>query len=368
MVPIGRLSRQRQDSRSTLLWGLAGFVFIQLTLAVAIESRLPQFRDPEFGCRLQLLQQLKDRSGSDPFLVLALGSSRTTAGIRGDILSEQLGEQLPGRPVAFNFGVTGAGPVTHLINLRRLLKEGVRPGFVLIEILPPMLNGRGPNAEAGRLTAQKLWLDDVDLLVSRFGHAPELRDQWFLGWPVPFYEHRYPLVSRLGPSLIPYPDRLDWVYTLDRFGSPREQKRERTTSEPRLVRAALDDYSNRLADFTIGGTACSGIKGLLDLCRSQGIAAALLLMPEGQEFRALYQPSVWRQIETHLEALSQTYHVPVINARAWLPDACFVDSHHLLPSGARQFSRRLAQESLVPLIEKLPGDCQPGNSVAGRLP
>lgn len=366
MVSNGSLSRRRRQNRNSLFWGLGGFALIQLTLAVAIESKLPQFRDPEFGCRLQLLHQLQVRSRPAPFLVLALGSSRTTAGIRGDILSEQLGGRLPGHPVAFNFGVTGAGPITHLINLRRLLKEGIRPGFVLIEILPPMLNARGPNAEAGRLTAQKLWLDDVDLLVSHYGRAPQLREEWLAGWPIPGYEHRYPLVSRLGPSLIPYPDRLDWVYTLDRFGSPREQKRERTAPDACLVRAALADYSIRLADFTIGGTGCSGIKGLLDLCSSHGIAAALLLMPEGREFRALYQPSVWRQIETHLEALSQAYQVPVINARAWLPDACFIDSHHLLPSGARQFSRRLAQESLVPLIQKLPWDYQPRNSVANH--
>ena len=49
----------------------------------------------------------------------------------------------------FNFGVIGAGPITELLSLRKMLREGIVPDFLLIEVLPPFLAGQvKPPAEA----------------------------------------------------------------------------------------------------------------------------------------------------------------------------------------------------------------------------
>ena len=50
---------------TTLMWGLAGFVLLQVGLALAIENKLP-IRDPEFGCRINLLPQARRQDLIEP--------------------------------------------------------------------------------------------------------------------------------------------------------------------------------------------------------------------------------------------------------------------------------------------------------------
>jgi hypothetical protein len=70
----------------------------------------------------------------------------------------------------------------------------------------------------------------------------------------------------------------------------------------------------------------------------------LVLMPEGSEFRSWYPPSELPQIESFLGALQREYQVPLVDARTWIADDDFADSHHLLLPGAAQFTKRLGQE------------------------
>jgi hypothetical protein len=42
-----------------------------------------------------------------------------------------------------------------------------------------------------------------------------------------------------------------------------------------------------------------------------------------------------------------------LNAREWLPDTAFVDSHHLLQAGAEQFTTRFGRECVLPLVDRL---------------
>jgi hypothetical protein len=90
---------------------------------------------------------------------------------------------------------------------------------------------------------------------------------------------------------------------------------------------------------------------LLELCRQRQIGAALVLMPEGSEFRSIYSPAAWQQIGTFLAETSHEFAVPVVNAREWVPDNNFTDSHHLLLRGATVFTERLGQEVILPLLE-----------------
>jgi hypothetical protein len=43
--------------------------------------------------------------------------------------------------------------------------------------------------------------------------------------------------------------------------------------------------------------------------------------------------------------------VPVVDARTWLDDDDFTDSHHPLQRGAEKFTRRLGRELLEPLVQ-----------------
>ena len=295
-------------------------------------------------------RRLSDRitSGATPPLsVVMLGSSRTIYGLNASLLEPPLTEAT-GRPVvAFNFGMTGAGPVTTLLTLQRLLAQGVRPNFLLIEVLPPLLSGRPEVAEFHRLNADRLWLGDLPLL-ERYG-APRLplREDWWLCESVPAYAHRFAIVSRFVPAYLPWQLRLDWFQAIDDSGwvnspSAMGPKQRR----PEAIERTHKEYSAYLDKFELGSAPCQALREQLELCRREGIRTALVLMPEGSDFQSWYTPAAWQQIETFFEELRREYGVPVINARNWLRDDKFVDSHHLLIPGAAEFTERLGREVL----------------------
>jgi hypothetical protein len=339
--------------RSALCWGVAAFAACQLGMAVSIERSHPEFRHPEFGYRRNRLVQRLNQAATKPYTVVMLGSSRTTVGFDAAIVERQLTEHLQAPAIAFNFGVTGAGPLTHLLNLRRLLKDGVRPDLVLIEILPPLLNGQPWNQESLRLRPERLWHDEVAVLRD-YGCLPGIEKRWLEGWPVPFYEHRFALLSRFLPGWLPYEMRLDWAIGIDDSGySPRPKMRRSAASEKVALENMRKDYTVRLAEFKLGGQACRGLIELVDLCQRERLPAALVLMPEGTAFRQLYTPAVWSQISGFLRDASNRTQIPILNAREWLPDSAFVDAHHLLQEGAEEFSSRFGRESVLPLVDRL---------------
>jgi hypothetical protein len=348
--------------RSAVAWALAAFALCQLGAAIAIESSYPQFRDPEFGYRRNRLVERLAHASPRPYTAVMLGSSRTTVGFDAGILELQLSEHLQRPSIAFNFGITGAGPLTHLLNLRRLLKDNVRPDLVLIEILPPLLNGQPWNQESLRLRPERLWHDEVGVL-KNYGCEPGIDQRWLTGWPVPFYEHRFPILSRFLPSWLPYDMRLDWAIGIDDSGyAPRPKMRRSAAAEQVALENMRKDYSVRLDKFLLGGQACRGLVELVELCEQEHLPAALVLMPEGTAFRALYKPEVWEQIDGFLKYVAGRAHIPILNAREWLPDTAFVDAHHLLQEGAEEFTTRFGHESVVPLVDRLLG--QPTGLIA----
>jgi hypothetical protein len=74
-------------------------------------------------------------------------------------------------------------------------------------------------------------------------------------------------------------------------------------------------------------------------------------MPEGTQFRNWYTQAAQREIDTYLKGLSTTYAAPLIDARPWMPDSAFFDNHHLLPSGARQFTERFGRDILPHILD-----------------
>ncbi len=88
----------------------------------------------------------------------------------------------------------------------------------------------------------------------------------------------------------------------------------------------------------------------------EGLAAALLLMPEGPKFRGLYPPAVAHQIDQTLLAISRESDTPLLDLRSAIGEEEFFDSHHLLPEGAARFTHCLARriEPLLHLREGRP--------------
>ena len=93
------------------------------------------------------------------------------------------------------------------------------------------------------------------------------------------------------------------------------------------------------------------LRDLLALCRQENIPAVLYLMPEGRLFQSWYVPATRARIDSYLAQLSQECRVPIVDARNWIGDDYFLDSHHLDRRGATQFTRRFGEEVIPPLLQ-----------------
>jgi hypothetical protein len=337
-----------------LLWGLFFFAAAQLALTVAMERWRPELRDPEYGFRLAHLRNLLAKHPRQP-LVLALGSSRTQLGFRPSALKWQ--RELDGQtPVAFNCALVGAGPVTELFCLHRLLRHGIRPTVVLLEVLPSRLCQEGLFTEEAIMRGRLGW-EDWPRLRRYLSHYQRDYAYWRRHQLAPCYTQRFYLLSLAAPAWVPATGRTDgWWEYMDRTG----WMTRRESLSPAEYRFALD-YARRevtpvLQQFRISAAPDRALRELLGLCRHERIAPILVLMPEGTDYRSWYPPAVRAVLDAYLTQLSRDYDVPLVDARSWVSDDCFADSHHLLARGADTFTERLGREVLRPIMARRGSD------------
>jgi hypothetical protein len=340
--------------RATLVWALAVFAALQLSVAAAIELCLPQWRDPLYGDKLQQLQKRIAKAPANSPLVLMLGTSRTNNGLDARSVEQQLARYLNHPVTVYNFGIPGAGPFTELVYFKRLLTEGIRPDLVLIEVLPAMFSAPA-SFDIDASPAERVWLNEIPLIERHTqSHFPEqrLRRQWWLAWFTPVWAHRFPILRTIWPAFIPPDGRGHYFSKFDEHGWSAVADEARTPQRHEFgLEAARRTYEPRLARFEFGSAACQALEELIDACERERIPAALVLMPEGDTFRGWYSERAWQQLDAYLERLSSRFAIPLINGREWIAEAQFLDSHHLLASGARSFSQRLSRHA-APLVER----------------
>lgn len=348
-----RQSKIGNRSRAVLLWALLAFAAGQSLFALALERWRPAWRDREYGAKLAGLRRRLARHPGRP-LALMLGSSRTFYGLRADRLDGLPGPD--GRPlVAFNFGLAAAGPLRQTACLQGLLDEGIRPDLLLVEVLPPLLNepGRDRFCEENWLFVPGLSAADVGRLRPYVSHPDRFGHAWLRSRLFAWQTHRARILADCGRCWLPPDARAAPLERMDEGGwipAPREvvceEDRRRETD------AARRQYAAAFADFRVGDGPARALRDLLERCRREGIAVALVLMPEGSAFRGWYSPGMDESVRALLADLARSHGAAVIDARAWVDDRDFWDSHHLLPGGADAFSRRLADEVRRPARER----------------
>lgn len=348
MIPR-RLTR---CSRSDVLWSLALFVAGQLGLAIAIEYKLTGLRDPRYACRAE--QLIRRATGASPqtLTVVVLGSSRVQDGLNSSDLESRLSRRLDSPLVLYNFGIPAAGPVANLLHFERLSGAGVKPDLLIVEVAPMLLGGHaGRPQETGYYAADRLWRHEL-ALVERYGlPANELRRDWWQDWAVPCHAHRFAIVSRLMPNLLPAWHRLKGDHDVDGSGWRLRNDQPLTPDDRRgALEYAWKDFGVPLQSFELCEAACRAQRDLLALCRERQVAAALIWMPEGKLFQSWYPPAAEEQIRRHLQQLCEAFDVPLIDARDWVEDDDFVDGQHLRHVGAARFTERLGREVLEPIL------------------
>ncbi|HEV7224494.1 MAG TPA: hypothetical protein VGN42_17430 [Pirellulales bacterium] len=358
--------RRRLARRSyrSLLCGLASFALLQAALSVAIDRWLPVLRDPEYGHKLARLCARR-REQPDRPLVLVLGSSRSAMGLRPEALSAALDS--PGAaPLVFNFGMTGYGPLQELALFHRLLRTGIRPERVLIEVHPLLLHQEHGYGEESWLSVSSLEWGDVSRLTRYLSHPDEVRRKWFESRLAPWYSRRFMILDQFAPRWVAPESRQNAWTLLDPQGWLPHHRLTVTAEEYRQGQDhARREYGPALKDFRVTPLADRALRELLDACAKESIPAALFVMPEGSEFRGWYAPSARQEIDEYLAGLGRQYGCPCYDATSWCSDEEFWDGHHLLPGGAARFSARFGRDALAPFLRE---KARASEAVAKRPP
>ncbi len=226
------------------------------------------------------------------------------------------------------------------MTLRRLLADRVRPDRLLVEVMPPFYNRqRGRLLDEKDLDASLLRGDEL-ARACRYARRPaELVWGWARSRGLTCYNRRVEMVRQLSPEQWgrrPEVDPENGWFAAHTKVTP--EQRERYTA------FALDSYRDAVADFRLDPRPVRALHDLLALCRQNRIPVVLIVPPEGPRFRALYAPAALPVIRAFLADLRSEWGTPVIDAREWMAEDDFWDSHHLLPSGARAYTDRLARE------------------------
>lgn len=338
--------RQRPRARAALLWGLLFVAVLHFGLNVSLDAWIPEIYDFEFENRITELRRRVKEEPDRPVLVL-IGSSRTLTSFRPEIL-QPLPNPAGAAPLVFNFSHFGAGPVMNLVETHRLLRQGIRPQWIVLEIMPPFLADEGTSILTTRTEVRDLFVLHGYLPPGKlFGRFLRTRlNSW--------YKFRRTLCRHFLPMWAPDYDDEERAHHIGPLGG----------SNLRIVETAIDPaeaahrtacahgtYYPPLQGFRITDQADRAMREVLELTRRHGIRVALLLSPEGSTFRGWYPPEARARLDAYLRDLSGTYNVPVIDARCWLDDADFIDSHHVLMRGSEKFTHRLAADGLQPLME-----------------
>jgi hypothetical protein len=335
--------RLQRHSRHVVLAGLVFVVVSFAGIAWRAASLGAWLRDPLYADKAdRLLDRLaaKTTNGVKPLTIVMFGSSRTSNALRGTDL--EIGfEKVTGRPVvAFNFGIPSSGPVTQLLYLRRMFADGIRPDLVLFEIMPALLAGQVDKPiEQHFFAPERLLPGEGEFVIAHSYPAKFAEGERLATW-FPLYGMRQPIRGRFLPSWSAWNMRCDSSRNSDETGWMRPVFDPVTDEQhKRGVAWARQEYADLLLTLQLYGPACAAVDESIRACRAAGAPITLVLMPEGADFRAMYTPRALAALDTFMRLQD----CAVIDARMWLDDDAFSDSHHMVSSGAREFTHRLGE-------------------------
>jgi hypothetical protein len=344
---------QKHDAnraRRALLWFGLFFCAFTGAAAWAVEHRFLHARDPEFAIKITHLRAQLERAPGQP-LVVMLGSSRSALGFRaGDVHETRDGRHV----LAYNFALLGGGPFLELLSLRRLLATGVHPDRIIIEVFPALLNS------AGTHSLEEVWLQSGRLRLSEILRLEQ------------YHTQRWRLIRRWARARLEPWTSLRWIlepssqtlsadgqFLFDYVSGTRMDEHgwipyysQGVSADERLVSLSRTQaqYKDSMRAFHPAARSVAALNALLETCQLQRIPVALVLMPEGKDFRKFYAPGLREQLDRFVGEISRRWNVPLHDGRDWVAEADLADSHHALPSGAVVLTAHLSHEVIAPLF------------------
>lgn len=340
MKPGKPARRQRLQIKavSALVTGVVCFFLVQLAFRYLIKTSRPDLRDPTFETKAARFQERLAQTPGAPSVCM-FGSSCTVYGFRGMELEEQLAHCGP-RPVVFNFGNYGAGPIVHRLYLERLLERGVKPSLVLLEVLPQAF--ATSHNDLAKLPGTILTRSEIALL-QHYGASDDLMEDYRLCRLAPLYGHRLGIISQFWPTLIPHAERMECWQNMDKSGwCPMIEFSEARRRE--VTEATLQRFVPILKEFKAEGRAWQALEENLMLLANRGIPAMMVVAPESPAQRGAYPAEEVAKLYAKLRGLAEKYKTTIIDAREWFDDADYGDGVHLLPGPALTYTQRLGAQ------------------------
>lgn len=330
-----KIRSRRRAARAVLaflgLYSLAHFGFWTW-----LDYGPPRLRDPEYGKRIARAQARAAEPSERP-VVLVIGSSRTSMGVRPAVLADD-----PLSPLLLNVALAGSGPIMERMALRRALEEGLKPDAVIVEFWPAFLREDVAYHEEARIDPARLRPVDSTIVRDYF-RKPEnverVRQQYLIN---PIFAHRKSIMNQASPGWLGYGHRSDalwdkiddWGWLPGRTGAtPEEQRGAR--------KAAAGYYVPLFANYEVSVVADKALRDFVEDCRARQIPVALFYLPEAAEFRTFMPPTAQARADSYLTGICQELSLPLIDARGWAPDDDLIDGFHLTQSGAEATTRKL---------------------------
>jgi hypothetical protein len=302
----------------------AAFVIVLLSTWAVAETITPEITDTDYHLRLRMIRAAVAEHPQRP-LGLTLGSSRIVWGFR----PEELPDPLPGSDVYWlNAAHVGAGPTLNRMLLHRLLRDGVRPAVVAIEVMPTFFVKEQNRFVSGHFAASDM------SLVRQYSDKPFNYDYHFL-------RHRLTRATDIARVTDPFSG---FVPPLPRGGHPHLAEIIPAAERANRIAFAHQMYFESLQHLHARPAADRAFRDTLREAADHGIRIVLVRSPEGPTFRSWYDPEALVRFDEYIADLAREYHAPILDARLWLAEEDFYDSHHVLKPGARKFTARFGRE------------------------
>jgi hypothetical protein len=340
----------RGRARSVVLGAIAAFVVGQLAFGYWIESSRRDLRDPIFEMRFQRFERLLAAQPQASRTVVFFGSSITESGVKADVVDRMAMEDLRESVVGYNIGIPSSGPLAQQLYLSRMLRRGVRPSLIVLE-LTPLKFEKGVQRDIDRTPAHILERDDFDLVASHHKDVDSLRREWWESQLTPAYGHRLMILNRSMQFVLPYSDRVDLGPDSDAHGW-RAVPAPAPDDHRSFVAHAKQMFLPRMGRFTQDEEAVAALEELTSLVAREKIPCVFFIAPAGPTFRACFDRDRLARMIDVFQAQANKYGFPIVNAMDWCDEDSFYDSYHLNQNGASAFTERLVREAIVPALRK----------------
>lgn len=337
-------------------------VVVNLAANYWLPDKLARWSDPPYHVRRELLVRRYqaalsterrlapplDEPANPTRIVAAFGSSRFMGGLNGKSLEEVFQRETGERWFLVNFGSAGGGPIDSLLRLRRLLAEGPRPDYVLIEVLPNQLSSAPGHSSPISATAvvneaDHAYCRDLGITFA----ANQNRAKTHTGCAL--WDFRQEFLRMVFPRLLHGGDSAIMLRACDAYGTIPIESDASPERRRRALLSAHGTFHDGASQFRAGGDGLIALEAVLRICQDQNLPASLVIMPEGPAFRQWYRAGAADELRATIQDLAARGNARVIDRWDDLPEDAFLDSHHLLAGATGEFTTRLAQESLTSL-------------------